>query len=244
MSRWILMTMAPLFFVTSFAHAEPIEVTSPVHKVFVPLGFDDNDNAEVILHGDFPNSCYKLGPATASVDVESRRVTIEAKSWFYGGTTCAQVVIPFIQPIKLGLVPAGQYEIVVTNRPETEKLPLTVTPSTTRSADDFLYAPVDQVDLAKDASGQYQVTLEGTYPYTFVGCMKIIEVRAFTTPGEVVVVQPISQMFTDEADCVDQAASKHFKVMQPVNGVIDAAEYVAHVRALSGQSVNRLFDFR
>lgn len=244
MSRWNLLAIVPGLVVGSMAHAGPVLVQSPVHKVFTPLGFDDNDDSEVILHGEFPSSCYKVGPASATVDVQALTITIDAKAYLYQADECVDMLVPYIQPVKLGIIPSGDYKIVVTNRPDTEKLPLSVAKAQSRSADDFLYAPVAQVDVAKDAAGQFQLTLEGEYPYTFVGCMKIIEVRSQVTPGQVLVVQPISQMYTDNADCTDQATTKHYKITQPIDSLTDTAEYLAHVRALSGQSVNRVFDFR
>lgn len=230
-------------FTASLALAEgPVLVRAPVEKVFTPLGFDDNDDSEVVLHGHFANSCYKVGPATATTDVNTRTITIDAQAWRYPGAVCAQVIVPFTQAIKLGPVPAGEYQIKVLERPEASTLPLNITPSRTRNPDDYLYAPVENITIEKTAMGQRKVVLEGSYPYTFIGCMKIVEVRERVTPGQVIVVQPIAQMFEDDADCTDQAVSKKFRVEQVLIDANEAAEYLAHVRVLEGQSINRVFD--
>src|SRR4051812_23862670 len=74
----------------------PRLVRAPVEKVYAPFGFDDNDNSEVVIHGHFPNTCYKTGPATALVDSNAKTITIDAQSYLYGGV-CAQMVVPYIQ---------------------------------------------------------------------------------------------------------------------------------------------------
>lgn len=244
MRRMFMLASLPLMVWSSLALAGPVQVESPVNKVFVPLGFDDNDDAEVVLRGDFTNSCYKVGPATATVNAETRTVTIDAKSWYYQGASCAQMLVPFIQPVKLGIVPTGEYKIVVNGQDRIDATALQVTRATSRSADDYLYAPVAQVEVKKDDAGRKQLSLSGEYPYMFVGCMKIVEVRAKVTPGNVLVVQPIAETFMDDADCQGQEVSKAFKITQEADSLVEDAEYLAHVRALSGQSVNRLINLK
>ena len=41
----------------AFADDSAVLVQAPIDKVFVPLGFDDNDKVELIIHGQFPNTC-------------------------------------------------------------------------------------------------------------------------------------------------------------------------------------------
>lgn len=235
--------VAGTVFAMSTALAEgPELVRAPVEKVFAPLGFDDNDDAEIVVYGHFPNSCYKVGPVKATTDTETKTITVNAQAWKYPGASCAMVMAPFLQTIKLGPIAPGQYQIKVDDRPQAESLPLTIAAARTRNPDDYLYAPVEHVEIKKDANGQKKVVLEGNYPYTFIGCMKIVEVRERVTPGRVIVVQPVAQMFEDEADCVDQAQSKKFRVEQLVSDADEQAEYLAHVRVLDGQSLNRIFD--
>lgn len=238
-----LLMVAVTWFTASAALAEgPVLVRAPVEKVFTPFGFDDNDDSEVVLHGHFPNSCYKVGPAKATTDVATRTIYVDAHSWRYPGAICTQMIVPFTQTIKLGPVPVGEYQIKVIDRPNASALPLQVTSARTRNPDDYLYAPVENISIEKASNGQRKVVLEGSYPYTFIGCMKIVEVRERLTPGQVIVVQPIAQMFENDADCTDQQNSKKFRVEQILSDVHEGAEYLAHVRVLEGQSLNRIFD--
>ncbi len=227
----------------SAAASGPVLVTAPVERAFVPLGFDDNDNAEVIVHGHFPSTCYKMGPATASVDLDTNKITVVVKAWHYAGVFCAQIMVPFLESVKLGPLPVGEYQVEVVDRPGTPTRPLSIVEASSRNPDDFLYGPVDNVAFSTGPDGNHTLILQGTYPHMLIGCMKIVEVREQVTPGNVIVVQPIARIFEREEDCRDQSRSKKFEVTKLVTDARERTEYLAHVRVLGGQSVNRLFDF-
>lgn len=221
------------------ATISPQIIISPVDKGFVPLGFDDNDNAEVIVHGEFPDACYKTGPVSVTIDSGSKTITVDARSYRYSGT-CAQVQTPFIQVAKIGLLPKGDYKVVVFDRPQVEMSYLNVKESNRSGPDDFLYAPVETISLETTADGQKYFKVEGTFPYMFIGCMLMSEVRVQRTPGEVLIVLPIARITNDESECATQDPSHHFEVLAPLPDV-ESGEYLAHVRVLAGNSVNRLF---
>lgn len=214
---------------------QPVLVTAPVDKVFVPSGFDDNDNVEIVVHGSFPNTCYKIGPATATV--AAGVVTVEAKAFLYRSIGCIQMIVPFTQSVKLGIVNTGSYEIKVEDRPNVETVPLAITRARTASPDDFLYAPTALVALDETTPGQYAVRIEGEFPYMFIGCMVMREVRTYVSPGNTLVVLPIAELVNDDVTC-DAQVSKKFVVTQPV-GALAAEEFLIHVRVLEGNSINR-----
>jgi len=232
---------------TNLAFAEgPVLVTSPIDTVYTPLGFDDNDDAEIVLRGKFPDTCFKVGPTTAVVNRDEKTITVDAKAYQYSGETCLKVEAPFLQSVKMGPLPVGEYTVQVLNR-DVSALNLKVIASQTDNPDDFLYAPVEAVSFNKGlgtqkSSGTQKIVLEGHYPYTFLGCMKLDEVRTQVTPGRVLVVQPIAKMYTDNADCTDQATTKAFRVEHEIDA--PEGEYLAHVRVLAGQSLNRTVDTR
>jgi hypothetical protein len=228
---------------SSIAAESPELVTAPIDRVYTPLGFDDNDDAEIVLHGEFPNTCFKVGPVKAVVDQQTKKITVDAQAYRYGGegTSCPRVATAFLQSVKLGPLPVGTYKVEVLNR-DVRSLNLKVVAARTDNPDDYLYAPIEAVSFEKGLGGKQTIVLEGHYPYTFVGCMKIEEVRAQVTPGHVLVVQPIAKMYDDDADCTDQASTKKFRVEHSVR--VADGEYLAHVRVLAGQSINRTLDTR
>jgi hypothetical protein len=238
--QWVVAMVLGLGAGASVALADqPSEVTAPVEKVFVPYGFDSNDNVELIVHGHFPSTCYKTGSATAVVDEARRVVTLDVKAYSYNALMCAQVMVPFSQTVKLGTVAPGTYRIEVADRPDAVTAPLVVGETQSSSPDDFLYASVAQVDLAASGNGQYQVTIAGEYPYFYVGCMVIREVRTYLSPGNTLVVMPVAEI-VHGVECQAQT-SKKFTVTKTVGG-LEPAEYLVHVRVLNGESVNRFVD--
>ena len=226
---------------TSTAVAEPTPdprlIAAPVERVFVPLGFDNNDNVEVVVHGHFTNTCFKVGPADAVVDPQAKTVTIQARAYEYPGVLCAQVQIPFIADVNLGVMKEGEYRVSVTGLPDLFIDPLIIGAATTANPDDFTYAPVELASLEKNAQGFDIVKIEGVYPFMFTGCMSITDVKVSLSPGQVIVVQPIAEILEDRF-CSPQD-SKKFSFERTLDFPLTFSEYLIHVRTLSGSSVNR-----
>jgi hypothetical protein len=220
---------------------DPRLIAAPVERVFVPLGFDNNDNVEVVIHGHFTNTCFKVGPTNAVIDAQAKTVTIQAQAYEYSGVVCAQVQIPFITNVNLGVMKEGEYSVSVVGLPDLVIDPLTIGVATTANPDDFIYAPVEQASLQKNAQGLDILKIEGVYPFMFTGCMNIKEVKVSLAPGQVIVVQPIADILEDRF-CSPQD-SKKFTIERTLDFPITFSEYLIHVRTLSGSSVNRFVAF-
>ncbi len=219
------------------AHAEPSLVPSPVEKVFVPQGFDDNDSTEVVLHGHFPNTCYKVGPVKVERGTDGKSITLEALSYYYGGFGCAQVLVPFVQTAQLGVLNEGMFQIKIKGQPEIPSRGLEIAHAQTQSPDDYLYAPVESASINGEDGEPATLKIEGNYPYMFIGCMMITELRTSITSDNVVVVQPITQI-KDDSEC---PLSKKYSFEKEL-GALAKAEYLIHVRTLDGNALNRLVD--
>lgn len=134
----------------------PVLRTVPIEKLFVPSGFDDNDNAQIILYGTFPNTCYSVAPISGRVDVNGRTIIIRNVSYFRSGCWCASVDVPYNQVVELGILPAGHYEIIVENNAGIREAAgtLEIHPAMreietgTPPPDDFLYALVQDAFIA------------------------------------------------------------------------------------------------
>ncbi len=216
---------------------DPIEVASPIEKIFIPEGFDDNDNIEVVLHGNFPNTCYTVGRASATVDNENHEIVVKATAYKYPGKLCLQSITPFIQTVTLGLLNEGNYTVRMADKQNLQKEML-VSKRKTESADDYLYATVENAGLQIDAdSGKQAVKLSGHFPYFFVGCMVLRDVKVKTAPSDVLVVQPIAEI-VDNEECQNQPADRSFEYTA---GLTEAfrGEGLLHVRTLDGNSINR-----
>jgi hypothetical protein len=223
----------------------PVLTNAPVSNVFVPVGFDDNDYVEVIIHGHFSNSCNKMGPVIGVSDSETREVQISARSLKYFGNECIPMAIPFVQSVKLGQLKAGEYDVSLRGGSPSFSRTLVVAPSTSSTADDNLYAPVDEVDF-KPVSGAedlYSLTVSGIFPRADLGCMQLEEVKVLTFE-DVLVVLPIARFEKDPSLCAPSLTpfDRTFKVSKDVKLDLKR-DTLIHVRVLNGQSVNKVVGF-
>jgi hypothetical protein len=213
-------------------------------RVFTPLGFDDNDNVQVVLDGTLADTCFKLGPTQVHVDHEAHKIVLRQQAYYYPGGWCAEVRIPYAQTVDLGIMQAGQYQVLL-ERPdhslvEAASLPIAI--ATTSSPDDFLYAPVTEVTIAHrntteggESKADVTLTLGGTFASS---CMTFHEAKVNVRPNNVIEVLPIVDLRRG-VDCATVATE--FSVPVSIKGVAHG-RYLFHVRSLNGQSVNRVVD--
>lgn len=223
------------------ADTAPTLLPAPVTKVFAPVGFDSNDDAEIVIHGHFPSWCYKLGPVTADVDMANRRIVVHPTSWFYRDGVCHEMQVPYVTSVKLGPLMPGEYTVEVTGMDgQKAKLPIVATSDV--NPDAYIYAPVDTVEWTKDRLGRQVIRLSGTPPEVEDGCLVLVEPRLIHT-DDTFVVLPITTIDSDPGVCGDLDLDRFtYDVVVPES--VRPGEYLLHVRALAGQSLNRLVNVR
>lgn len=215
-----------------------------VDKVFIPMGFDDNDNVEVIISGHLPNTCYRAGQAKYTIDEEKKSIVLDATVFNYSkaNNVCFEVMTPFMFKVSVGILNSGKYNVVLkTPNPSQRKVEtLDVTKSNSPQPDDYLYAPVQNISGVQVSEDQIKVSLEGTFPYMLVGCMVMKDVMIHTKDG-VVVVQPIAELISSDEDerCVNQKNIRDFVVNRVVPYKLDS-QTLLHVRVMNGLSVNQV----
>jgi hypothetical protein len=222
--------------------AEPIVMDAPVEAIFVPSGFDDNDNVEVVLHGTFPDACHRVSHATAEVDVEKGRITLYARAVVDPDEYCVQSLTPYIHPVALGKLDEGAWQVVYAKNPEIMES-LYVARRQTESPDDYLFAPVENAYIqVNPESGKQVLKLEGHFPHYLIGCMVIRDVRVVRDPEDVLMVRPIAELVNTDV-CTAQPADRSYEytvgLPEPFQG-----EGLLHVRTLHGTSLNRFINIR
>ncbi|MEZ4750957.1 MAG: hypothetical protein R3B54_10145 [Bdellovibrionota bacterium] len=70
-------------------------------KAFVPVGFDDNDQSQIVIAGRFPNTCYQVGPYEVKVDDADKSITVTQYAYVYSGV-CLRMLVPYTQTVELG----------------------------------------------------------------------------------------------------------------------------------------------
>lgn len=221
----------------------PVEISAPITHVFVPVGFDDNDTVEIIIHGHFANTCFKAGTAFGIVDEQAKTVRIAAKALSYASAECLAMRIPFVQVVKLGQIPAGSYVVRVQGSADIQAT-LEVATATTERADDYLYAPVEDVLLEpvfEDlTSNRFRLTLSGVFPSSAAGCMVLQEVLLLPFE-DVLIVLPKAKVIKEGPECLSAAPARkrRFSWSQEVD-LEFKDDFLIHVRVLNGQSLNKV----
>lgn len=227
------------------AHADalPALVPAPVQRAFVPDGFDDNDNVEVILHGHFPNSCMKVGPVEVSINADNRNIELKPQVYAYDSKLCAQISVPFVQKVALGNLAAGVWKIEVAEKLDREPLPLVVRHARSAAPDDALYAPVDEVVLIPEAQGAlHLVVVSGRWPQAPEGkCFELVRVVNKIGADNVLVVLPLVEIKEDGLCKVARNAQKSFVGSSVVDGGL-SEDVLVHVRVMNGESINKFYE--
>lgn len=227
------LTFAALSVLSTLALADslgqPTQTAVALQRVFVPEGFDDNDVTQVVVAGEFSDTCHKVGPT--EVRVEDGKIAVRQTAYKYT-EQCHRTIVPFTQVVGLGLMRAGSYEI---DDAATSSVlgKLTVATATTASADDFLYAPVVDADVARN-----EVEIRGTFTDR---CTKLTNVLVKAS-HDTIVVQPVVKRYGDAAHCEFQRVP--FRVRRRLPTDLRRGMYLLHVRSMSGQAINKIVDVR
>jgi hypothetical protein len=196
-------------------------------EVYVPDGFDDNDDVVVVIDGYLPDSCHKI--INAEVDTGERgAIQINQFARKFEGI-CLPMRVPFFKEVNLGILPYGSYEI---NSPHTPTESLAVAEAANVGPDDFIYAPVDSVAVTFEEN-RYFAVLQGRYSNT---CMGLDEVRLVDS-GKTKALLPIIEVEGDECEETEVA----FREKVPLPRDMPARRYLLHVRSLNGKSLNVMF---
>jgi len=237
MSRTILMACAIAFLAftnVSTAAENPKVVKVAIRKAFVPVGFDSNDRSEVLITGVFPDTCYKMGENRAIVNQETQTITIEQEAVVFE-SLCMDMIVPFTQVVKIGMVGRGDYKIV--DGASGESLgKLEVAQGSSSTVDDYLYLPVTNayVEELTNPHG-HSLALVGNYADR---CTKFKEAQVHYYP-DVIVVQPIAERVESNRCSED---FNRFSVKVPLKYGLRGVQMI-HIRSMGGQSFNTLFDF-
>lgn len=227
----------------AIAQSLPEKEPSPVQKIFVPEGFDDNDNVEVVVHGHFPNSCMKIGPVEFDINPDSRVISLRPEVYVYQAPYCLPVEIPFVQKVALGNLAEGIWKVEAERFPDIHPLPLVIGKARSAAPDEALYAPVDDVLLMPEPQSQHhRVVVSGRWPQVPEGkCFELVNVSSKLGRDNVLVVLPIAEM-KNEGQCQSSVSNKRAFVGGGALNQVISGDVLVHVRVLNGESLNKLHE--
>lgn len=222
---------------SSTARAE--EFIQLPEKVFVPAGFDDNDHAEIVLYGHFPDSCYRAGEAAAKFT--NGHIVVTNFAYRDEGPNCLKVLVPWTTTVSVGVLRTGTYPIDV-QAPNREPIPfgrLGIEPAQNRSIDDYPYAYVNGV-LARVGNdrGDVVVTLSGSFGLT---CMVLREIKIDREKRDVITILPVVALDRSKA-CGHPFAPIPFRKTFRVAGPLESRSTLLHVRSMNGQALNQVIE--
>ncbi len=211
------------------------EVNISAQALFVPNGFDDNDEVTVILDGYLPDPCHRLTDPEVIKNNDTKLVTVQAKALLFKGE-CPDVIVPFTQEVKVGRLEKGEY--LVLSKDGRHKERMQVAPAQYPYPDDYMYAAVEKVTVKNDSPHKFSATLEGRLTNS---CLKLQKPKVIPT-GKTVQVLPIMDYVKPTDPAVKcQRIEKPFSMEVEIPEPAKAGRYLLHVRSLNGQAVNEVF---
>lgn len=223
-----------LFFFMFAAYANtPSQKMVPVTHVFVPSGFDANDNVEVVIQGFLPNLCHRA--PTAHVKVQGQKIEIMMSSLVYKlkSESCGQMIVPFTETVSLGVLGKGEFHMVInSNSPWEKNESLQITEAKSDSIDEFSYAYVTYIE--KESAPTGHVLLRGYNPSD---CYVLDNITYQHNGKDTYSVLPKMKQIRDLCPMKMVPFEYLWKVPEDLN----RNEVLLHVRTMNGKSVNDLY---
>lgn len=220
---------------SSILYAGPIVVNAPVDHLFVPNGFDNNDNVEVVVTGNFPNTCYSRNKVDVVVKDENINVTVTSLvNGHEQKDVCDdKIEIPFMENVTIGNLQAGNYKINVNNKLQEN---LNVEIASSRSVDSHLYALINYIELGFTGGLSGDAVLVGRIQES---CLNLDSVEYLSNGKDTLSILPIMKKVSDE--CTGER--KYLEV--PVKfkpRAFSSDKVLLFVRTMDGKSVSSLVD--
>ena len=211
----------------------PTKILTPVKHVYSPKGFDSNDQVEVIVSGYLPNLCHNSPQTNVEVEGNKINITVSSLKYSLSNPFCPQVLVPFVEAVKVGVLKEGNYRVNVNEKSLYEqKAHINVAKATTKSVDDFMYANVEYVDKNKE---EKTVTLKGYNPSD---CFVLDGVKFISNGKDTYSVLPKLKQVAQFCATLETPFSYTVKVPSELN----RDQVLLHVRSMNGKSVNALFN--
>ena len=213
------------------AHGEsnaPRKTEVPVDNTYIPKGFDSNDDVEVVVEGYLPNLCYQNPSADVKVKKKTIDISLQAYTSDSPGQNCAEMIVPFLKPVSVGVLDKGFYEVKVNGENKGEML---VGEASSDAINEQAYANVHYI---KRVQGTRTVKFEGLNPSE---CMVFDHIEYRSNGEDTYSVLPVMKQVNDFCPM----KMTPFSIQWDVPKKLDSEKILLHVRGMDGKSVNSLF---
>jgi hypothetical protein len=197
-------------------------------ELFVPYGYDSNDEVVLVIEGRLPDTCHQLSTAEILKNEETRTIEIKPMAVVNPGP-CFRAPIPWDKEVQLGTLSVGEWRVISGGQTKT----LSVGQPNSTDPDDFLYAPISAAIVRTDSNGRLVAELRGRL---LASCLSLQEIRVLDQ-GAVTVLLPILAQSGETCDAVSTDFSQTVELPQ---GLV-SGRHLLHVRSLNGRAVNVIF---
>lgn len=214
----------------------PDVVEAPLDHLFVPNGFDNNDNVEVVVTGKFPNPCYVRNSYKVKIQEDQIKIDVTSLSMDDPAyTKCEPLKIPFSEVINIGSIQGGIYQVIVNEGGKYEKREtISVGTSQSESVDENIYAMVDFVEtgFTGGASGDAILIAQSPSP-----CLVFDRVEYLSNTKDALSILPIMKKVS--SNCPE----KNERLEIPVKfdpAKFNSDQVLLFVRTIQGRSVHTI----
>lgn len=222
--------MKELFIIITFMSSAifAAEIDLPVLNVYVPYGFDSNDDVQFQIEGYSPSLCLQ-GPKYYK-KVSGNKIFIKVvASKVLHGDFCPQVVTPFDLSVKLSQLPPGKYQVIVNGRSKEPKRSLLyISKAKSQNVDDHLYAGVWSFRI-RDGF----LELRGEH---YADCFELDKIEILNNRVNTYSVIPRIKVINQNCSPGDFP----FKYRVKFDNKLDVTKALFHVRVMGGQSINKI----
>lgn len=218
-------------------------------KVLAPsVGFDDNDQIEVVITGALPNVCYSLADYFTQVSDDGQRVEIHQYAVKQIDGICSnpsllpehlQIPIPFSKVILVGQLNAATYVLEAKGINGIITRDMSVVEAPVSTVDSASYAEITGLH-SKDFWKQDEDVFFYLSGYTNSNCTEIDPNIQIVKQDDVLVVLPTSHVLP-LSRCLP--TTQPFEMRRSI-GKLSPGTYLIHVRSMSGRSLNRIIVVR
>ncbi len=231
---WLFALAVTLATAPAFAQGSKFlkETQVPLIKAYVPHGYDNDDSVEIVVTGNLPSTCYKMGPIETVLD-DQQHIYVTQTAYEFSGE-CLKGPIPIAQVVAMGrLSKAGPYEVIDgVSQDNIAKLVIAEATALGHGTDEVLYAPLSDAYLVQK-NGKPAIRLVGAYPDN---CLSL-EKTAVKLDHDVMVVLPELKQAKGVA-C--EKGRFPFEEDVAIETALPAEPFLLHVRSMSGASINKV----
>lgn len=226
----LLTILGFLSLTSSIAYSSTMKMV-PIDHIYIPQGFDSNDNVEIVVTGYLPNLCYKSPKAL--VQIRERNIFVTIKSIFFKNSNpyCPEMIVPFNKTVDIGALDKGKYNIIINKNTEYEKIDdIRIKTPLNNSVDNYQYAYVQEIQKKKNT-----IILKGYNPSD---CYALGQVQYISNNEDVYSILP--RMKKVREFCPMKLVP--FTISWKIPNELDSKKILIHVRTLNGNSVNRIIN--